>query len=172
MAGGRVMRILVAGIGNIFTGDDAFGCRVAGDLATHDLPEEVRVTDFGTSSYDLAYALMDDYDAVILVDAVPLGEPPGTVSLIEPDADRLGQLEEGEPDAHSMNPAAALRLVHALGGDVPHLYVVDCEPALLDAEEIGLSDPVSAAVRGAVAMIENLIHELLEKHPRKFASHL
>ena len=160
------MRILVAGIGNIFMGDDAFGCRVADDLLHHELPEEVRVKDFGIRSYDLAYAILEDYDAVILVDTMSLGEPPGTVALIEPDA---GELEEiasgGEPDAHSMNPVAALQLAHALGGDVRHLYVVGCEPAVLDIEEIGLSDPVSAAVPGAVSLVESLIHHLLEKRP-------
>jgi hydrogenase maturation protease len=162
-----MMRILVAGIGNIFMGDDAFGCRVADDLAHHAMPDQVRVADFGIRSYDLAYAIMDDYDAVILIDAMPLGEPPGTVSLIEPDSAELEELSAGEVDAHSMSPVAALRLVHNLGGDVRRLYVVGCEPAVLDAEEIGLSDPVSAAVPGAVAMVEMLIHELLEKEPAR-----
>ena len=82
-------RILVAGIGNIFFGDDAFGCEVAKELAQRPLPEGVRVIDFGIRSYDLAYAIMDDYDATILVDASPRGSPPGTVYLIEPDLNKL-----------------------------------------------------------------------------------
>jgi len=162
-----MMRILVAGIGNIFMGDDAFGCRVAGDLTRHEMPEEVRVKDFGVRSYDLAYAIMDDYDAVILVDAMPLGEAPGTVALIEADSGKLEELAAGEPDPHNMTPVAALQLVRSLGGDVRHLYVVGCEPAALGTEEIGLSDPVSAAVPGAVAMVETLVHDLLEKQPAK-----
>jgi hydrogenase maturation protease len=162
-----MMRILVAGIGNIFMGDDAFGCRVAGDLTRHEMPEEVRVKDFGIRSYDLAYAIMDDYDAVILVDAMALGEAPGTVSLIEADSGKLEEMAAGEPDAHSMNPLAALQLVHSLGGEVRQLYVVGCEPAMLDTEDIGLSDPVSAAVPGAGAMVETLVHDLLEKQPAK-----
>lgn len=161
------MRILVAGIGNIFMGDDAFGCRVADDLAHHQMPDEVRVADFGIRGYDLAYAIMDDYDAVILIDAMSHGEAPGTVSLIEPDSAELEELAAGEADAHSMNPMTALRLVHNLGGDVRRLYVVGCEPAVLDAEDIGLSDAVSAAVPGAVAMVEMLVHDLLEKEPAR-----
>ena len=155
------MRILVAGIGNIFMGDDAFGCEVAGELARRELPEGVRVTDFGIRSYDLAYAIMDGYDAVIMVDAMARGEPAGTVFLVEPDTGELDQLAAGPPDAHSMNPLAALRLVRALGGEMGRLRVVGCEPAVLEAEEIGLSEPVRAAVPGAVAMVESLIHELM-----------
>ena len=78
-------RILVAGIGNIFFGDDAFGCEVASQLRRKPLPEGVRVIDFGIRSYDLAYAIMDGYDATILVDATPQGSAPGTIYLIEPD---------------------------------------------------------------------------------------
>ena len=78
-------KILVAGIGNIFFGDDAFGCEVARQLAQRPLPKGVCVTDFGIRSYDLAYAIMDGYDAIILVDATPQGAEPGTVYLIEPD---------------------------------------------------------------------------------------
>jgi len=158
-------RILVAGIGNIFLGDDAFGCEVASELAAREWPEGVRVTDFGIRSYDLAYAIMDGYDAVILVDAAPRGEPAGTVYLIEPDSGELDQLATGAPDAHSMNPLTALQLVRTLGGETPRLYVVGCEPAVLEAEEIGLSDPVRAAVPGAVAMVESLVRELIEKQP-------
>ena len=163
------MRILVAGIGNIFLGDDAFGCEAAAELARRALPEGVRVTDFGIRSYDLAYAIMDGYDAVILVDAMPRGEAAGTVFLIEPDTGEIEQLAAGIPDAHSMNPMTALQLVRTLGGEARNLYVVGCEPAVLESEEIGLSEPVRAAVPGAVEMIEGLIHELLEKEPASAA---
>ena len=159
------MRILVAGIGNIFMGDDAFGCAVADSLAQRELPQGVRVTDFGIRSYDLAYAIMDGYDAVIMVDAMPRGEPAGTVFLIEVDSAELDALPPGEADAHSMNPVAALQLVRALGGEAHNLYVVGCEPAVLETEEIGLSEAVRAAIPGAVAMVEGLIRHLLEKSP-------
>jgi len=157
-----MMRILVAGIGNIFMGDDAFGCEVAAELARRELPEGVRVTDFGIRSYDLAYAIMDGQEAVILIDAMPRGEPAGTVTLIEPDAGEVEQLATGAPDAHSMNPMTALQMVRTLGGETRRLYVVGCEPAVLEAEEIGLSEPVRTAVPGAVAMVETLIRDLME----------
>jgi hydrogenase maturation protease len=79
----------------------------------------------------------------------------------------LEEMAVGDIDAHSMNPVTALRLVHNMGGEVRRLYVVGCEPAVLDTEEIGLSDPVSAAVPGAVAMVETLVHDLLGKEPPK-----
>jgi hydrogenase maturation protease len=162
------MRILIAGIGNIFMGDDAFGCRVADDLAHHDMPDQVQVQDFGIRSYDLAYAMMEDYDAVIVIDAMVMGERPGTVSLVDADKADLKDLAVGEPDTHSMNPLTALRLVKAMGGVVGHLYVVGCEPAVMGIEEIGLSEPVRAAVPSAVAMVEDLVHELIKKRPDPF----
>ncbi|HEX4086796.1 MAG TPA: hydrogenase maturation protease [Chthoniobacteraceae bacterium] len=158
------MRILVAGIGNIFMGDDAFGCEAAAALAHGRLPAGVRVEDFGIRAYDLAYAIMEEWDAVILLDALPRGEPPGTVTLLEPDCLEVSQ---GEPDAHSMNPMTALQMVRALGGEVRRLYVVGCEPSILETEELGLSAPVSAAVPGAVAMVESLVRELMETRERE-----
>jgi len=160
------MNILVAGVGNIFMGDDAFGCELARELAARSLPAGVRVTDFGIRAYDLAYAILDQCDAVILLDAVPRGEPPGTVYLIEPDSGELEQLASGAPDAHSMNPMTALQFVRALGGTAPPLYVVGCEPAVIETEELGLSEPVRAAIPGAVAMVETLLHDLLETRER------
>ena len=114
------VRILVAGIGNIFLGDDAFGSEVAGVLAHMRWPAHIHVEDFGIRSYDLAYALMDA-GAAILIDAVPRGHPPGTVYLIEPNTDNLG---DGMIDAHAMNPVAVLQLVRTLGGTTGRIYLV------------------------------------------------
>jgi hydrogenase maturation protease len=155
-------KLLVAGIGNIFFGDDAFGSEVARELMQRPLPEGVKVDDFGIRSYDLAYALMDGCDA-ILIDAVPRGEPPGTLYLIEPE---LAGLESGGseiPDAHSMNPGHVLRMVQSLGGRAGRLYLVGCEPAALESEDgrMGLSESVQAAVPRAIEMIESLIYDLL-----------
>src|SRR5689334_3931301 len=96
-------QILIAGIGNIFLGDDAFGVEVARRMAGRTLPQHVRVVDFGVRSFDLAYALMDDYDTTILVDAVPRGDAPGTLYLIEPALDELGALEGQALEGHDMN---------------------------------------------------------------------
>jgi len=113
-------KILIAGIGNIFLGDDAFGSEVAGVLAQMRWPAHIHVEDFGIRSYDLAYALMEA-DAAILIDAVPRGHPPGTVYLIEPNTDNLG---DGMIDAHAMNPVAVLQLVRTLGGTTGRIYLV------------------------------------------------
>jgi hydrogenase maturation protease len=151
-------RFLVAGIGNIFLGDDAFGVEVVNRLAQRKLPGDVCVCDFGIRSFDLAYGLMEDWELVILVDALPRGGEPGTLYTLEPD------LSAGEAppnfDAHTMNPVAVLQLVSALGGQVGRMLVVGCEPANLEpdaAGQMGLSPAVASAVDEAVTMVEELI---------------
>src|SRR3984893_283283 len=119
-------RILVAGIGNIFLGDDAFGVEVARRLSGRELPQGVRVTDFGIRGYDLAYALLDGYDTTILVDACPQGQPAGTLYVIEPDLENLGGPEEGAVEAHSMNPLNVLRLAQSMGGRLKRILLVGC----------------------------------------------
>ncbi len=152
-------KALVAGVGNIFLGDDAFGVEVVNRLAQRPLPGNVRVVDFGIRSFDLAYALMEDWGLVILVDALPRGGEPGRLYTLEPE---LPSGEELPPDlnAHTMNPVAVLQMVSALGGKVGRMLVVGCEPASVepDAEgNLGLSPAVAAAVDGAVLMIEELL---------------
>jgi hydrogenase maturation protease len=154
------MRILVAGIGNIFFGDDAFGVEVVRGLMQFEWPEDVRVEDFGIRSYDLAYAIMDGYDAVILVDATPRGHAPGTVSLIQPDLAGLGDGEDEIVNAHGMNPVRVLKMAQAQGGQAGDLYLVGCEPAVLETEELGLSPLVQAAVPHAVEMIQSFVRTL------------
>ncbi len=156
-------RVLVAGVGNIFLGDDAFGVEVAQRLARRPLPDGVRVVDFGIRGLDLTYALLDGYDAVVLVDAAPRGGSPGTLYVLEP--------EQAEPTAgdlqvegHALDPVKVLRLAVALGGRVGRLLVVGCEPgtAATAADlSMGLSDPVRAAVDEAVPLIEGLVGKLL-----------
>jgi hydrogenase maturation protease len=155
-------RILVAGIGNIFLGDDAFGVEVVRELTRSELPEGVNVVDFGIRGYDLAYAIMDGYAATILVDTTARGNPPGTLYLIELDQGELAKLEGEVPDGHSLGPVQVLGLVRSLGGEIPGLYLVGCEPAVLETEDgqIGLSEPVQAAVSQAVDMIRTLVTDL------------
>jgi hydrogenase maturation protease len=153
-------KVLVAGIGNIFLGDDAFGVEVVKRLAQRRLPGNVCVKDFGIRSYDLAYALMEEWELVILVDAVPRGDGPGTVYTIEPDMSAITE-EQASIDAHSMNPASVLQMVSALGGGkVGRMLVVGCEPGCLECDDggqIGLSPPVEAAVDESIRVIEELI---------------
>ena len=155
--------ILVACIGNIFLGDDAFGVEVAMRLANRPSPEGVRVVDFGIRGIDLAYALLDGYDVTIFVDAAPRGGEPGTLYLIEPDlsaADDPG--ESTLVEAHAMHPMNVLRLVRSMGGELARVFVVGCEPASLGGDEgaMGLSESVQAAVAEAVEMIESLVATL------------
>jgi hydrogenase maturation protease len=157
------VRILVAGIGNIFLGDDAFGVEVARRLSGRDLPQGVRVTDFGIRGYDLAYALLDGYETTILIDACPRGEPAGTLYVIEPDLENLGGPEEGAVEAHSMNPMNVLRLAQSMGGPLKRVLLVGCEPGTLGPEEgqMGLSEPIEIAVNEAVRLVEALLGKIL-----------
>jgi len=159
-------RILVAGVGNIFLGDDAFGSEVARRLVQRALPAEVQVNDYGTCSYDLAYAMMEGYEATILVDATSQGQSPGTVYLIEPDLNELEKMDSAVADGHSMNPVSVLQMVRSLGCRPRRLYLVGCEPAALGNDEgvIGLSESVQAAVPQAIEMVESLISDLLSEN--------
>jgi len=154
------MKILVAGIGNIFLGDDGFGVEVAARLRGADLPEGVRVEDFGIRGVHLAYELLDGYDALVMVDAVPMGEPPGTVALIEPDpVGDVGEPVTAAMDAHSMNPAVVLQMLAAMGGHVGRVVVVGCQPSVID-EGMGLSPAVDAAVDRGVDAVREVLAEL------------
>ena len=162
----RKARILVAGIGNIFLGDDAFGVEVIRLLAGK-LPETVRVADFGIRSFDLAYALMENYEAAILVDATPRQGTPGTLYTIEPDLENL-KPPESAIDAHSLDPVKVLAYVRALGGRLHRVFVVGCEPdpdGTSGEGRMGLSAPVQAALGDAVKMIEALVTRLLHELP-------
>ena len=159
-------RILIAGVGNIFLGDDAFGSEVARRLMQRTLPPEVQVNDYGTCSYDLAYAMMEGYEATILVDATSRGQSPGTVYLIEPDLSELDKLDNAVPDAHSLNPVSVFHMLRTFGCCPKRLYLVGCEPAVLESDEgeMGLSESVRAAVPQAIEMIESLMSDLLSEN--------
>ncbi|HEY5353567.1 MAG TPA: hydrogenase maturation protease [Streptosporangiaceae bacterium] len=149
---------LVACLGNIFLSDDGFGVEVARRLASEQLPEGVRVTDYGIRGMHLAYDLAEGFDTTILVDTAQRGDAPGTVYLIEPEPrDDQGDLAQLSLfNAHGMQPDLVLSLAGSLGGDAGRVLVVGCEPATLE-EGIGLSAPVTAAVEEAAAMITRLV---------------
>jgi hydrogenase maturation protease len=149
------MTTVIAGIGNIFNRDDGFGSEVAQHLRTRRLPDDVRVEDYGIRGLHLALDLLEGCDLLILVDAVPSDDAPGTLRVLEPDPTGDG----AEPlDAHRMDPQAVLQRVADLGGEIGRVLVVGCPPADL-SEGIGLSSPVAAAVDRAVRMVEDLIAE-------------
>jgi hydrogenase maturation protease len=143
------IRILVACVGNIFLGDDGFGVEVAQSLSKRQLPETVTVKDFGIRGFDLAYALLDPWDGVIIVDALPRGEAPGTLYVIEPD--RSGAAE-ADINPHGMDPVRVLNLAASMGTISARVLVVGCEPNDFGDElegRMGLSSPVQAAVEEA-----------------------
>ncbi len=153
-------RMLIAGVGNIFLGDDGFGVAVARRLATADLPDWVRVADYGISGMHLAYDLADGYESTILIDATPRGGEPGTIYTIElqpsersPQASLAGsQLF----DAHGMQPDVVFGVLDMLGAEAGRVLVVGCEPASVDYG-IGLSAPVTAAIGEAVRVVLDLV---------------
>lgn len=148
----------MAGIGNVFLGDDGFGVEVVRRVDSRGLPAGVRVTDYGIRGVHLVYELLDGgTDTLIMVDAVPMEGPPGSLAVLE-----IGErdLEEGEDgsatvDAHGLHPLAVLRMLNRLGGEVGRVLVVGCRPASV-AEGMGLSEPVAAAVDEAVRLVSDL----------------
>jgi hydrogenase maturation protease len=155
MTGEREMteRVLVAGVGNLFLGDDGFGPEVVRRL--RDLPSHVSVVDYGIRGLYLAYDLLEGYGTLIIVDAVP-GSPPGRVDVLQVTADDIG---DGELDAHGMNPVAVLASLERLGGTLPRTYVIGCRVQAVD-EGIGLSAPVAAAVPDAISAVHLLVARL------------
>ena len=165
-------RILVAGIGNVFLSDDGFGVALAERLARRELPTGVDVVDFGIRGMDLAFAMQDGYDAVVLLDATPRGERPGTLYVIEVDHSEHG---EATLDTHGMDPAKVIGLVRALGGTPPRTLVVGCEPETrmsADDEHVvaQLSEPVRAALNRGVTLVESLLDELTSDNDKREVS--
>jgi hydrogenase maturation protease len=160
-------RVLVAGIGNAFLGDDGFGVALAGRLARRALPAGVQVQDFGIRGLDLAYAMQaEGLEAVVLLDAAPRGLPPGTVSLVEPDPDDLPRAV----DAHGMDPVKVLALARELSPRLPRTLLVCCEPRTRmtgDEDEvvIVLSPPVAAALDVGVRVVEELLDDIVGAGP-------
>lgn len=175
---GTPKRILIACIGNIFLGDDGFGVEVAQRLTTKQYPQGVKVVDFGIRGMELAYTLLDDYDTLVLVDAVSRGGQPGTLYLIEPDLTNINPEKGAEAgriglDAHSMDPVKVLAFARTLGARPIHTLLVGCESAVLgeggeyEEMQMGLSAPVQAAVAEAVKMIDTLIQDW---YPTEYSS--
>ena len=150
-------RVLVAGIGNIFLRDDGFGSEVARRLTGgRPLPDQVRVVDYGIRGMHLAYDLLDGYDALVIVDALPGDKEPGELTVLEVGPDDVGG---GAFDAHGMDPVSVLASLGVLGGELPRTLVVGCQPLDVD-EGMGLSPPVEAAVGVAVDTVLRLVADL------------
>lgn len=147
-------RVLIAGIGNVFFGDDGFGVEVVARLHEAVLPDWVQVADYGISGLHLAYELVGGYDTTILVDATPRGGDAGSIYLIEPGAaDKTA--DPGALDAHGMQPDVVLRLLAMLDGDAGRVLVVGCEPERIE-HGMGLSPAVTGSIDEAVRLVTEL----------------
>jgi hydrogenase maturation protease len=152
------MKVLIACVGNIFLGDDGFGVEVARSLSTRQLPEGVSVKDYGIRGFDLAYALLDPWDLVIIADALPRGEAPGTLYVIEPELN--GPAADMALNPHGMDPVRVLSLAASMGVISAQVLVVGCEPHDFGDElegRMGLSAPVQAVVEEACKTILDLV---------------
>ncbi|OBF05742.1 peptidase M52 [Mycobacterium sp. ACS4054] len=154
-------RILVAGIGNIFLGDDGFGSEVIRTAAIAQDDASVRVTDYGISGMHLAYDLLEDWDTLVLIDAVPSRGNPGTLHVFQ--ADHESDSAAAGFDGHGMDPAAVFASLRALGGNPPYTVVVGCEAGSVE-EGIGLTEPVAKAVPRAARAVEEIV-AALQAHP-------
>ncbi len=158
----RTKPILVAGVGNAWLRDDGFGGEVTKALSERELPAGVQVIDFGSGGLDLAYEVMRGYDALILIDVSRQGESPGTLYVMEAKEDDVeGSIEDGQMiDPHGMDPQTVLRFVKYVGGWPGRVFVVACEPEVVEDVGFGLSDPVRASVGRAVDVVLETIGEL------------
>jgi hydrogenase maturation protease len=158
----KTKQILVAGIGNAWMRDDGFGGEVAKLLEARELPDGVRVMDFGSGGLDLAYEVMRGYDALILIDVSRQGEKPGTLYVMEANPEDVdGQVEDGQMlDPHGMDPETVLRFVKYVGGWPGRVFVVACEPEIVEDVGFGLSDAVSGSLGRAADVVLETIDEL------------
>lgn len=145
--------ILIACLGNIFYGDDAFGVEVAKSLAAKDLPENVKLIDFGIRGIDLAFELINDYELVVLVDTIKIGADAGSVFVFEP---RMSGAESGN-FAHDLTPTKAMHIAARLKTKPKKMLLVGCEPVNLE-----FNDEMSAEIEKAVAIAVEKILEIIE----------
>ena len=156
------MRILVAGIGNIFLGDDGFGSEVVRHVPVQQDDSGVRIVDYGIAGMHLAYDLLDDWDALVIVDAIPSRGSPGDVHIFE--ADHESDSATAVLDSHSMDPAAVFASLRALGGSPPYTVVIGCEAGNVD-EGIGLTEAVAGALPRAVQAVAEIVAGLRARSP-------
>jgi len=147
------MRVLVAGVGNLFYSDDAFGVEVARRLALEP-PADTKVTDFGIRARHLAYELLEPWQLCVVADCMPRGGKPGTLYVIEPE---VTGVDASVANAHALDLPTVFAAVRELGGRLPRTLVVGCEPDVVEPG-IGLSPSIAAAIPAAIQLIRDLIH--------------
>ncbi|MGI9576581.1 MAG: hydrogenase maturation protease [Microthrixaceae bacterium] len=167
-------RVLVVGVGNVLHGDDGFGVEVARRLTTRELPARVTVAETGIGGIHLVHELMAGYDALVVVDAVDRGRPPGTVMVIDAEVINVDDLDVEQrhdllADMHLATPERALMVAKAVGVLPRRTIIIGCQPVEIETLGVGLSDEVTEAVDVAAAEIERCIQELSTpdpEHPR------
>jgi hydrogenase maturation protease len=158
-------RVLVACVGNVLRGDDGFGLAVAARLQGR-LPANADLTETGIAGLGNVHKLMDGYAALIVVDAIERGAPPGTVLLLVPEVPEVAEptLEDWRAqiaDSHLAEPSRALRLARAAGVLPERVLLVGCQPEACEEFEEGLRPHVAAAVPVATRRVQELVDELL-----------
>lgn len=153
-------------MGNLLRGDDGFGVAVARELEDRELPEQVDVVEVGISGVSMAQELLDEYDGLVLVDAMERGAEPGTLHVERAEVPDLDQYTDREiagfaADMHQTDPSKVLVLGEALGVLPDKTVLVGCEPHETDDLEDRLSAPVDRAVPRAIEHIELVVDELL-----------
>jgi hydrogenase maturation protease len=149
-------RVLIAGVGNVFCGDDGFGCAAVRQLARGPIPSGVTVIDFGIRSVHFAFELLEPFDLVIILDAIAKGGTPGTLYLIEPDDDAT----RPAGNAHAMDVGAALAMAREMGAKPGRLLFVGCEPCDV-SERFGLSAPVQSVIPSAIELVRDVLRREL-----------
>jgi hydrogenase maturation protease len=158
----RVRKILIAGVGNAWMGDDGFGAEVVKRLGEMELPRGVVVMDFGTGGLNLAYEVMRGYDGLMILDISEQGGTPGTLYVIEADEDSVqGSIEDGDTlNPHGMDPKTMLRFVKSIGAWPGKVVVIACEPQTVAEIGFQLSESVAGAVEPAVELVLKTIADL------------
>jgi hydrogenase maturation protease len=162
-------RTLVAGVGNVFLGDDGFGVEVARLLAQRPQPDGVEIADFGIRGVHLVYELLDGCDLFVLVDAAPRGLEPGTVTVLEVEPDDAAAPGAPVMDGHGLSPDDLFAMLASMGGRPGRSLLVACEPADVDAG-MGLSEPVRAALPHAVRAVEEILGQIGQKEGARDAA--
>ena len=159
------MQVIVACFGNVLRGDDGFGIAVAHHLLERRVPDDVRVIEVGIGGIHLVQQLFDPIDALIVVDAVDVGRPPGTVVVLDPDIEDVRALGVNErrdalADMHLATPERALALARGLEVLPPVTLIVGCQHADAQGYSEGLTPAVQHGVEPAAAEVRRLVTEL------------
>jgi hydrogenase maturation protease len=157
-------RTLVAGVGNVFLGDDAFGVEVVRLLGEQPREDGVEIRDFGIRGVHLAYELLNGCDLFVLIDAAPRGEKPGTVTVVDVELPDRASMTSPVIDAHSLTPDSIFALLVSLGGRPGRSLLVACEPADVSAG-MGLSEPVTEALPHAVRAVREILAQAAADTP-------